>query len=1246
MTNLTQLNQLNEQVVQTFTTGNINQALTLAKQAANLATQTQITNSPIIADSFNNLAELYRIQGQYSLAEPLYIKSLKIREKIFGKTSPEIAQSLNNLASLYYYQENYPEAEKQYLAALEIWQNIHGENHPQIATILNNIGELYREQERYPESEKMHNSALAIRKKILPYLHPQIAESLNNIAAVSESQRHFPKAEQLYLEALEIRKNILEENHPDIAATLNNIAALYDLQGRYLEAEKKYLEALEILKKSLHEHPDIAYTLNNLGEVYKSLGHYSTAEKIHKQALEIKLKLFANNHPSIATSLSNLAEIYRQQGNFPAAEANFLSALKLRKHLFGSEHQQIAASLEDLAVNYTSQGRYREAESLHLQALEMRKKLLGTDHLNVAKNLTNLASIYRLQGRYSQAEQTILSALAIQNRILGDEHPDIATLLENLAGIYRLQGRYLEAEKIYRETYSLTKRLLGDMHINVARSLNSLAVLYDSKLEYYKSAPLLNESLIITRRVFGNEHPETASCMSNLATVYGCLGRYSEAENLLFSALEIRKKLFGNTHPDIALSLNNLAEINFSQGRYLEAEQKYTQVLEMRKALLGDEHPDVARSLNNLATTLTATGKPYEALSYRIQASKINDKVINQIFSFSSDSDRLAFLEKIRTNFDLFLSLVYQYLSHSEIAKQQALDFILKRKALTASVLAAQNQAFYSGKYPHLTEQFRELSDLSAQLVQLTFTPPQSDSATYQENLAQIQAKYNILQKQLASQVPEIKLSEQIVDTQAIANALPPESTLVEFVRFDVFNFQAVIAKGEAQWYPSRYLAFILPAGKPNAIEMIDLGTAQTIDDLIQQTRWEASQSNSQTLAWNKKTAPIPKLNIQQYNPTAAIQLSQILFAPIRQITKECKHLLLAPDGDLNLLPLQILPLDGAGNLIIDEYTISYLSVGRDILRSQQQIVSSLHPPLIIADPDFDLTDEQLITQDKQQQNIKTEFLNTSVNKKLERAVGTRFLGESIAKKLKNARLYLDAEALESLLTTSECPSMMLIATHGIFIPDSKLQPQNLPSMERYTSTKVENPMLRSGLALAGANTWLFGGTLPPIAGKGVVLAQDIAGLDLWSNELTVLSACDTAVGDIKIGEGVFGLRRAFAIAGSKTLIMSLWSVPDKATALLMERFFNNLQSGMGRLEALQNAQKYIRTITVKELRQSALGMEILKEMLQANELLPQSKIDCDEGDTPLNHPGYWGAWICQGDTSTAAQQILYSRLG
>ena len=228
---------------------------------------------------------------------------------------------------------------------------------------------------------------------------------------------------------------------------------------------------------------------------------------------------------------------------------------------------------------------------------------------------------------------------------------------------------------------------------------------------------------------------------------------------------------------------------------------------------------------------------------------------------------------------------------------------------------------------------------------------------------------------------------------------------------------------------------------------------------------------------------------------------------------------------------------------------------------------------------------------------------------------------------------------METRLTTTR-PRVMLIATHGLFLPNSQDTDPEIPDsafnrsapFARFSRAREQNPMMRSGLALAGANTWLSGGNLPQTAGKGFVLAQDIAALDLWANELTVLSACDTARGDIKIGEGVFGMRRAFAIAGTKTLVMSLWKFPDKATALLMNRFFDNLNHGIGRGQALLKAQNFIRNITGEELRQSDLEREVLAEFLVIPELSPETSISCQKSDKPLNHPFYWGAWICQGN--------------
>ncbi|MEC4990155.1 MAG: CHAT domain-containing tetratricopeptide repeat protein, partial [Oscillatoria sp. PMC 1068.18] len=721
--------------------------------------------------------------------------------------------------------------------------------------------------------------------------------------------------------------------------------------------------------------------------------------------------------------------------------------------------------------------------------------------------------------------------------------------------------------------------------------------------------------------------------------------------------------------------------------------------------LLGEEHPDVATSLNNLAVLLVSTDRQTEALEKMQEALEVDDRLMRRTFAASSERDRLIFLQQIRNNFELFLSLVYNYFSDSPEVIKAALDVVLSRKAVTAAALAAQNEALYSGRYPELTEKLTKLRSLSDQIVHLTYTPPEPEAKEeYQQQLSNLQIEYDNLQRDLAAKVPEIQLQETAVDRRAVALELPEGSKLVEFVCTRIWNFKA------RQWQPDRYLAFILPAGEPEAVSMVDLGEASHCDKLIRVFRGLVSLDfnnlGSRLDLWDDESEST-NLEFLSYDPTEARELAKVILEPLQAAVGNCKHLLISPDGALNLVPFQILPLEDTGEkILMDEYEISYLSVGRDVLRWRTKTNRPAAASLILADPDFDYPHANTSAKSEEKKD-RPQVMKLS-GMRFTRAPGTRLLGESVAKILQT-KAYLDREALESHLTKGNCPKILLIATHGYFEGEiqqedylklirqliqcpageegkilannrklvdrrlvdfmetvaSRIEDETVASWlrdlaaklateldaettttqpiflnrpgefnHRFATVKVENPMLRSGVALAGANTWLAGAMLPPKAGKGFLFAQDVAGLDLWANEVTVLSACETGMGDVALGEGVFGLRRAFAVAGAKTLVMSLWSVGDRATALLMRYFFTNLAQGMGRADALKAAQNRLRNVTVAELRRSDLGLGVLRELVVNENLLPQDALSCQESERPLQHPFFWGAWVCQGDTT------------
>ncbi|NEO53858.1 MAG: tetratricopeptide repeat protein [Okeania sp. SIO3B5] len=1190
--------------------------------------------------------------GQYDQAVLFTKQALKLSQS-FGKNHILVASSLNKLAELYYSQGRYSEAEPLYIQAIKIVKIVLPTNHPFLASSLNNLAGLYRSQGRYSEAEPLYQQAIEIHKIALPANHPYLAIHLNNLALLYESQGRYSESEPLYQQAIEIDKIALPANHPYLAIHLNNLALLYESQGRYSEAEPLYQQAIEIDKIALPaNHPYLAIHLNNLANLYYSQGRYSKAEPLYRQAIEIHKIALPANHPSLATNLNNLALLYYSQGRYSKAERLLLQAIKIVKNALPPNHPSLATNLNNLAELYRSQGRYSEAEPLYQKVIEIDK--ISLNHPSFANHLNNLANLYYSQGRYSEAEPLFLQAIKIVKNALPANHPYLATSLNNLANLYRSQGRYSEAEPLFLQAIKIGEIGLPPNHSELAMYLNNLASLYNSQ------------------------------------------ERYSEAEPLFLQAIKINKIALTRNHPSLATNLNNLAGLYHSQGRYSKAEPLFLQAIEINKIALPANHPFLASSLNNLAGLLAKINRPKEAFKLMLKASKIQNKTIQIIFASSSESDRLAHIQQeVRPNLEYFLSLVYQYFPHSQAAKQAALNLVLKRKALTATALAAQNQAAFSDRYPQLQEIFPQWRQKCDQLLAFTYqVPPPEKREAHKQQLAQLQIECNELERQLAREVPEIAMQEQMGDRRAVASELPEGAKLLEFVRFQVRDFQ------NDSWQEARYLAFVLAQGKPSEVDTIDLGEAENIDRLISTYRDSVIELPlPQKMMWNRNSTQTPAKHYV-YDSQPGKQLREAVFDKLQDKLAGCSHLVIAPDGDLNLVPFQILPEDDETTTLQDEYNISYVSVGRELLRRRIKTNGKANESLIIADPNFDWSENDAgIAQPESNMAVSglnvSQMFGTLASVKFERVKTTADFALTIGQQL-GVKPFLQNEATGDRLLNCKSPKLLIVATHGYysqryeeylrllrellfrsqekqaeilaknygFVDEEFLEYiealQNLEDCDNETreklgaiyslvkqqisttsakppvnniefetfqpnrhQAKVENPMMRSAIAFTGANTWFSGGKLPQNF-KTMVFAQDIAGIDLWETELTILIACQSGLGDVQTGEGVFGLRRAFAVAGSKTLIMSLWSVPTLATMLLMEQFLDYLKAGISRAEALKKAQQYIINVTVGELQKSKLGCDILDELKLGNNL----KIDSQ----PLAHPYFWGAWVCQGE--------------
>jgi tetratricopeptide (TPR) repeat protein len=1123
------------------------QAIPTAEQTAQLAEANRLNQQ---------VTQLYQ-QGQYAAALPLAQKALAIREQLLGANHPDVATSLNNLAGLYQAIGNYGEAEPLFQRSLTIREQALGSDHPRVATSLNNLAALYSDMGNYTEAQPLYQRSLAIFEQALGSDHPRVATSLNNLAGLYSDMGNYSEAEPLYQRALAIREQALGSDHPDVATSLNNLALLYSDMGNYSEAEPLYQRALAIREQALgSDHPSVAQSLNNLAELYREMGNYTEAFPLYQRALAIFEQALGSDHPDVATSLNNLAGLYDSMGNYTEAFPLYQRALAIWEQALGSDHPRVATSLNNLAGLYDSMGNYSEAEPLLQRALAIREQTLGQDHFSVATSLNDLAALYQDMGNYSEAEPLLQRALAIREQVLGKDHPDVANSLHNLAALYQAMGNYSEAETLYQRALAISEQAFGKDHLDVTRTLNNLAVLYQVMGNYSEAERLFQRALVIREQALGSDHLDVARTLNGLAALYRDMGNYSEAEPLFQRALVIREQALDSDHLDVANSLHNLAELYQDMGNYSEAKPLKQRTLAIVEQVLGSNHPIVAISLNRLAILYQAQGDMASATDYLSRGLSIQENNLSLIFTTGSEAQKRAYMNTLSDETHAAISLHLQDASNNPEAANLALTTLLRRKGRILDALTDNIQLIRENLTPENQQFLDQLTDTRTQLANLIYKKPENiNQDAYKTQVANLKAQANQLEAELSRRSAEFRTISQPVTIAAIQQQIPTDAALVELTLYYPYD-----AKTDRFGNP-RYAAYILQAtGTP---QWVDLGEAAPID--------AAAKALQNSLASQDSS-----LDVLQEN---ARQLDALLMQPIRAKLGDKTHILLSPDSQLNLIPFAAL-VDENNQYLVENYQITYLTTGRDLLRLQNQ-QEPRQASVIVANPNYD---EPGVNNSQVASTRGSNRLISGIDVLIfDPLPGTAAEADAIQPLLTNATVLTEAKATEQAIKQVEAPRILHIATHGFFVDVDLVAPaanpfENLgdlgiqagPDTDTSPPAPVnkENPLLRSGLALAGFNTRSSGGFE-----DGALTALEVAGLNLRGTQLVVLSACETGVGDVANGEGVYGLRRALAIAGAESQVISLWNVKDGVTKDLMVDYYQRLIDGEGRSAALREVQ-------------------------------------------------------------------------
>lgn len=1104
----------------------------------------------------------YSQKGDYKTAITYAEQAVRQAEKEFGKEDHQLTLVLEQLASLYSNQRFYAKAEPLLKRILAIDQKTFGTDHPDVATSLYSLATLYEKQGRYAEAEPLFRRALAIEEKAHSADQCVLASYLEDLARVYAFEGRFANAEPLLKRALVIEKKAHGADHPDVATALSDLATLYQAQIRYAEAEPLLKRALAIGEKTHGaDHSYVASHLEHLGSLYLLEGRLADAEPLFKRALAIEEKAHGASHSVLASCLEGLASVYTERANYAEAESLYKRALVIAENTDGADSSEVGIALWDLAALCEKQGRYTEAELLFKRALAIEEKALGADRFMVPRCLNSLATLYVEEAHYAEAEPLYKRAIKIAENFFGVDHRDVAAYLGGLASLCELQGRYSEAEPLFKRALAINEKALGVNHPQVAMTLENLAMLYEHQNRYTEAEPLFKRAVAIEKIAHGPDHPDVLLMLNNLALSYLDQGRYAEAEPIFERGLAIDEQALRADHPVLATTLTDLGMLYLFENRYAEAEPLLKRALAIFEKVLGTDHPHVALLRDNLGLLYEDQDRYAEAEEMYLSSRQTYLRRIAKDFPSLSEREKTAFYRTLQTSFEGFDSFALRRMPQNPLVLGTLFNNQLDTKALLLRATTKVSQRIRESRDSLLIGKYNSWNERKEYLAKV-YTLSIDERSAQAIRLDSLEQDANELEKELSEKSEQFaeEFDRKPVTWQDVKSTLHDGEAAIEIIRIrhfdkqwtDTVSYAALIVTTQTKDHPD-----IVVLQNGNELETVDL------------QRYRMSVKNHDST----------KDSYDHY------------WARIAEKLKGIERIYISSDGVFNLINLATLQLPD-GRFLLDTQDLRLVTNTRDLVgyrrSSSGQNQRAVSRADIFGRPDYSLEEGkqlQLAASYQPRQrgtNVESASLD-SLNESVPDLPGTEVEVEGISKILQNhqwqVKTYLWDDALEEAVKAVESPRVLHIATHGYFEEDVS-PTKGRGAVLKHTSSSVDllgemperNPLLRSGLLFAGAGRKQSSKVASRLD-DGILTAYEAMNLNLDSTELVVLSACETGLGEVKNGEGVYGLQRAFQVAGARTVMMSLWSVADEETQELMRMFYEKWLSGKDKHTAFREAQ-------------------------------------------------------------------------
>lgn len=968
-------------------------------------------------------------------------------------------------------------------------------------------------------------------------------------------------------------------------------------EKNYQQAIVKYNEALKLWDDNFNEDLEYAFLLTNLGSSLYLLNRYDEALNNYLKSSQLIKELKGERNHDYINVLLAISNCLRETDKIEKSLDVYHYALMLRAEVNGNKNHfgVHALELSKIASEYKSLKLNKKAISAYKDALIAQVKWDKIDGLNYRKWFNELANLVKITQSYSDLIPFYLEQLEYKKETLGENNEKYLQILSNLIFVYTETGNIKDALPLSQQNVTLSKSFYGKDHFEFGRALEKLGLVYeklgdlnkakvhlenalkiksiykDEELDSYtytlnhlalvenelfnydRALELYNEALGLVKNSKGINSSEYLTLQNNIANIYSSKKEHKKAIDIYEQNLAIEETLFGKKHQKYAVTLNNLSMAYSNLGQYDKAIMYLEESLLTFSELLGEKSNTYLDVLSNLPT-LYAKNKDYEKAIENFKKVVTNTfSKIDANFTFLSITQKEQYLNNnlhLDTLLDFINSINYETSYQYPELVNLALSTTINRKGLILSssrkiLFALQN---HSQEFKKEVESYRELKML---IEKQEFLPEKFRSKTFntsKDNLTMLQNKQNELYLDIST-----NQSFNIQDWKSIL--LDENDVAIEFDRF-VFYKNLEEITGEVF-----YIAYVVKKGWESP-KVVPLFEAKELEKLFE-------TKNSINILYASRGSIGKKLNTLDYGAY------DLIIKPLEDYLTNSSNLYFSPVGLLHKVPFAALQ-DKKGVLLSDKYDLNQVNS----IISIKTITKNFNINNITLIGGVDYNQEENKNKELEFKFNYNSFFNTKRNNPLGTNWGflegtldevNKLSGKINNKKNIACNIITGEKATESYFKSlsGNSPSILHIATHGYFFDHEKSI-----NKDEHNFKTFEDPLIRSGLILAGANyTWKNGGN-PFFSEDGILTALEISNLDLSNTNMVVLSACETGLGDVSWSEGVYGLQRAFKMAGVDIIVMSLWEVPDKETAEFMQLFYSNWLEGQEVRKAFRYTQR------------------------------------------------------------------------